>query len=266
MPADVTSPSSRRALEPVPKLSVSTKGLYGVELGANMVRASVAEAIGTFVLVFVGTAVATAATLDKAIAGAPLGSIAVALAFGLALVALVSALGHVSGAHLNPAVTLGLAATGKFPWKYAPAYVAAHVAGACVASLAVWSIFGDAARDVAGLAATAPAAGVSVGRAFACEAIVTFILVLVVVSVATDARSPAAAAAPAVGAALAAAVLVGGPLSGGAVNPARAFGPMLVAGRFPDGWWLYALAPVLGGVLAALLYDRFIKEAEKPSA
>jgi glycerol uptake facilitator-like aquaporin len=99
-----------------------------------MARTAMAEAVGTFMLVFAGTAVATAAALALSIAGAPYNSLAVALAFGLILTALVSALGPVSGAHLNPAVTLGLASTGKFPWHYVPAYLGAQVGGAILAS------------------------------------------------------------------------------------------------------------------------------------
>jgi glycerol uptake facilitator-like aquaporin len=112
----------------------SKRGLYGSELGANMACTAMAEAVGTFMLVFAGTAVATAAALALSIAGAPYHSLAVALAFGLILTALVSALGPVSGAHLNPAVTLGLASTGKFPRHYVPAYLGAQVGGAILAS------------------------------------------------------------------------------------------------------------------------------------
>jgi MIP family channel proteins len=245
-------------------LSRMARGLFDTEVGKNMVRAAVAETVGAFLLVFGGTAVATAGTLGRSIAGAPADSLSVGLAFGLVLTALVAALGHVSGAHLNPAVTLGLATTGKFPWKYVPAYVGAQLAGACLASAAVWLVFGDAARDVANLAATIPAAGVNAGQVFAAEAFITFLLVFVVVSVATDKRVNAAVAAPAIGFALTVGVLIGGPISGGAVNPARAFGPMLVAGRFPSMWWIYAVAPILGGIAAALLYDRFIRDADAP--
>lgn len=241
----------------------ASRGLYGSDLGDNMLRSAVAEAIGTFFLVLAGTSVATAATLGRPIAGGSADSLAVALAFGLALAALVSALGHVSGAHLNPAVTLGLAVTGKFPARYVPAYLIAQFLGATLAALAVWAIYGDAGRDVAALGATAPAAGTSVLQAFLVEALITFFLVFVVISVATDERAPAQAAGPAVGFALAAAVLIGGPVTGAAVNPARALGPMVVAGKFTAAW-VYVLAPVVGGVLATVLYDRFVKKADKP--
>ena len=244
-------------------MSSPRAGLYGSDIGANMLRAGVAEMIGTFILVFTGTAVAVSGALSRAIAGQPADSLAVALAFGLVLVALVSALGHVSGAHFNPAVTLALSATGKFPWRYAPAYLLAQLVGAVLAALGVWGCFGDAARDQASLGATIPATTAGAGQVLLVEVLITFLLVLVIVSVATDDRVAAAAVGPAVGFALAAAVLIGGPISGGAVNPARALGPMIVAGTFTE-WWAYILGPVIGGVLAAVVYDRFLAHAATP--
>jgi len=241
-----------------------TAGLYGSSTTQNVPRVAIAELIGTYLLVLAGTSVAVAALLDRSIAGAPADSLTVALAFGLALVALVNALGHVSGCHLNPAVTLGLAATGKFPWKYVPAYLAAQLVGAVLASLTVWATYGDAARDDGSLAATLPAEGVSSGTVFLIEAVVTFFLVLTIVSVATDSRVPQSVAGLSVGFTLAVCVLVAGPLSGGAVNPARALGPMLVSGQF-DGVWAYLLGPVLGGVLAAFCYDRLLSRGQEPS-
>src|SRR5436190_5721994 len=109
----------------------SESGLFGSEIGANIPRAAAAEALGTFILVFAGTAVAVAATLGRATAGAPYDSLAVALAFGIALLIIASALGHVSGAHVNPAVTVGLAAGRRFPWRYVPTYVASQLVGGC---------------------------------------------------------------------------------------------------------------------------------------
>jgi len=121
----------------------------------NMVRAAAAELVGTLVLVLVGTAVAVAAILGRQIAGSPYDSLAIALAFGLVLVALVGALGHTSGCHLNPAVTLGLASIGKFPWRYVPVYIAAQMVGAVLAGFALWGAYGSQARTVAHLGATA---------------------------------------------------------------------------------------------------------------
>jgi len=240
-------------------------GLYGSSTtNANIPRVALAELVGTYFLVLAGTSVAVSAVLGRPVAGGPADSLTVALAFGLALVALVNALGHVSGAHLNPAVTLGLAVTGKFPWKYVPAYLVAQLVGAVLASLTVWATYGDAARDEASLAATLPAPGVSEVTVFAIEAIVTFFLVLTIVSVATDPRVQQSVAGLSVGFTLAVCVLIAGPLSGGAVNPARALGPMLVSGQF-DGVWAYLAGPLLGGIVAAVVYARFLAKGEEPS-
>jgi glycerol uptake facilitator-like aquaporin len=116
------------------------------------------------------------------------------LAFGLALAAVVAAIGHVSWAHVNSAVTLGMAATKKFSWNYVPHYVGAQLAGAVLAALATWITFGGAARDEAKLAATYPAQGVGDLQAFVVEILITFILVFVVLAGASDDRAPAAIA------------------------------------------------------------------------
>lgn len=228
-----------------------------------MVAAAVAEAVGTFVLIYGGTAVAVAALLARPVAGPGYDSLATPLAFGLALLIVAAAIGHVSGGHVNPAVTLGLAVTGRFPWRYVPAYVVAQFLGAVLGALATWASFGAAGRDDANLAVTVPAGGVGTGQALLVEALVTFILVLVVVSVATDDRVPSSLAPIAVGAALAIGVFIAGPVTGGAVNPVRALGPALVAGRFSD-LWIYIVGPLVGGVLAALVYDRFLAKAQAP--
>ena len=176
---------------------------------------------------------------------------------------MVAAIGHVSGAHVNPAVTLGMAATGKFPWRYTPIYVGAQLVGAVLAAVATWITFGGAARSEAKLAATYPAQGVGDLQAFVVEVLITFILVFVVMAVATDERAPAAIAPIAVGFALAVGVFIAGPVTGGAVNPVRALGPMIVAGDLTS-FWLYVLGPIVGGVLAALLYDRTMAQTEGP--
>ena len=189
---------------------------------------------------------------------------AVALAFGLALAAVVAAIGHVSGAHVNPAVTLGMAAAGKFPWNYTPVYIGAQLLGAVLAALATWLTFGGAgARSEASLAATYPARGVGDLQAFVVEILITFILVFVVMAVATDERAPAAIAPIAVGFALAVGVFIAGPVTGGSVNPARSLGPMIVAGDLTSVW-LYVLGPIIGGALGALVYDRFMAQTEGP--
>lgn len=141
-------------------------GLHGADVAAHQVRAGVSELIGTFFLVFAGTAVAGSGTLSRPVAGAACDSLAVALASGLVLTALVGALGHVSGAHFNPAVTLALAVTRQFPWRYVPTYVVTQLLGAGLGAAATWATLGGAARSRAKLGATAPAAGVGELRRF----------------------------------------------------------------------------------------------------
>lgn len=260
MASSTASPPS-----PSDALRSSGGGLYGSSAGANMARAAAAEVIGTALLVFCGTAVAVGAILQRPTAGGSYDSLAVALAFGLALAALVAAFGHISGAHLNPAVTIGLAVTRKFPAAYVPAYLVAQLIGAVLGALATWVLFGAAARSTANLAATYPADGVGGLRALVVEALVTFFLVIVIIAVATDDRVPAPVAPLAVGAALAVGVLIAGPVTGGAVNPARALGPMLVAGKLTS-FWVYLLGPVVGGSVAAVTYDRFLAAADAPEA
>ena len=256
---------TREALEQKEQEESGGGGLYGSQIDdSHMVGAGIAELVGTFILVYGGTAVAVGAILTRPTAGAAYDSLAIALAFGLALAAVVAAIGHVSGAHVNPAVTLGMAATGKFPWRYTPVYIGAQLVGAVLAALATWITFGGAARGEANLAATYPAQGVGDLQAFVVEVLITFILVFVVMAVATDDRAPAAIAPIAVGFALAVGVFIAGPVTGGAVNPVRALGPMIVAGDLTSVW-LYILGPIIGGVLAALLYDRTMAQTEAPA-
>ena len=256
---------ARRAIDEKEREESGGGGLYGSQIDAShIVGAAIAELVGTFILVFGGTAVAVAAILARPTAGAAYDSLAVALAFGLALAAVVAAVGHVSGAHVNPAVTLGMAATKKFPWNYVPHYVVAQLVGAVLAALATWITFGGDARGEAKLAATYPAQGVGDLQAFVVEILITFILVFVVMAVATDDRAPAAIAPIAVGFALTVGVFIAGPVTGGSVNPARSLGPMLVAGDLTSVW-LYVLGPIGGGILGALLYDRTMAQTQGPA-
>jgi len=241
----------------------SERGTHGLSVGSNMARAATAEAVGTFFLTLIGTAVATAAVLGKNTAGPAYDSLAIALSFGLVLVAIVAALGQVSGAHVNPAVTIGLAVVGKFPWRYVPAYIVAQIVGAIVASLAVWVAYGQAAYDKAHLGTPTPVHGASDLQVVLVEALIAFLLVFTVMAVATDKRAPAGIAPLSIGFALAAGVLLGGPVSGGAGNPARALGPEIVSGTY-TAVALYIIGPLLGGVVAAVLYARVVGAASAP--
>lgn len=201
--------------------------------------ALVAEAGGTFVLVFAGCGAIALGSLPPA---------GVAAAFGLAIMVSIYAFGHVSGAHFNPAVTLAFAVGRHFPAARIAPYWAAQVAGALAAAATLRVTLGDV-----GLGVTRPSG--SDLQAFVWEVILTSILVIVIVAVATDVRAVGQAAAIAIGGAVALGSLVGGPISGASMNPARSLGPALVGGDL-GSLWVYLTAPFLGGLFAVLMYGR----------
>ena len=169
-----------------------------------------------------------------------------------------------SGAHVNPAVTLGLAVAGRLSWRCVVPYWAAQLLGAIVAALLVWAAYGRGAYVDAHLGAPSPANGANALQVLLVEALIAFILVFTMISTTTDPRVPSGTAAVAIGFSLAAGVLLGGPISGGASNPARALGPMIVAGTFPV-WVFYTIGPLLGAVAAAGAF-RFVGTASPPGA
>jgi aquaporin NIP len=206
-------------------------------------RALVAEAIGTFALVFAGAGAIMVDAKTHA-----LGHVGVAIVFGLAIMAMIYAVGHVSGAHFNPAVSLGFALTRHFPWRRLAAYWVAQIAGALVAAALLRASLGDRA-DVG---ATLPAG--SQGQSFVWELILTFFLMFVIMGVATDTRAVGEAAAIAIGGTVGFDAMFGGPVSGASMNPARSLGPALVSGDL-HALWLYLVAPPLGAAAAALTYQ-----------
>lgn len=252
------------SVTPLPGRSQAGKPGSAQGESANLTLACAAEFIGTFLLVVVGTAVATAAVQGKGTAGPAYNSLAVGLSFGLILIPIVASIGQVSGAHVNPAVTLGLAVAGRFPWRCVAPYWVAQLLGAIVAALLVWAAYGHGAYVDAHLGAPSPANGANALQVLLVEALIAFILVFTVISTTTDPRVPAGTAAVAIGFSLAAGVLLGGPISGGAGNPARALGPMIVAGTFPV-WVFYTIGPLLGAVAAAGAF-RFVGLASPPDA
>jgi aquaporin NIP len=206
-------------------------------------RRLVAEALGTFALVFFGAgAIMVAAKYGS------FGQLGIALAFGLVIAAMVYALGHISGAHLNPAVSLGFALSRHFPWRLVGGYWVAQCAGAIAAAFLLRASLGD----VADVGATMPSD--SDGQSLLWEFVLTFVLMLVIMAVATDTRAVGEAAALAIGGAVALGALVGGPVSGASMNPARSLGPALAAGELGD-LWIYLLAPLLGAALGAVAYQ-----------
>jgi aquaporin NIP len=208
-------------------------------------RRAAAEAIGAFALVFAGCG---AIVTDAVHAGA-LGAVGVSLVFGLVIMAMVYATGHLSGAHLNPAVTLAFTLTRHFPRHEALAYVSAQLIGAIGGAallLAVWP------SQPAELGTTLPSVGV--GSALAYEAMLTAFLMFVIMAVATDTRAVGAGAPIAIGGTVGLDALFGGPITGASMNPARSIGPALASGELHD-LWIYLVAPIAGAALGALAYQ-----------
>jgi MIP family channel proteins len=206
-------------------------------------RALVAEAIGTFALVFAGAGAVMVDAKTHA-----LGHVGVAITFGLVIMAMIYAVGHVSGAHFNAAVTFAFALSRHFPWRRACAYWGAQLLGAVVAAAVLRGSLGN----VAHVGATLPSG--SQAQSFLWELVLTFFLMFVITAVATDTRAVGEAAAIAIGGTIALDAMVGGPVSGASMNPARSLGPALVSGDL-HALWLYLVAPVVGASLGALAYQ-----------
>jgi MIP family channel proteins len=181
-----------------------------------------------------------------------LGHVGVAITFGLVIMAMIYAVGHISGAHFNPAVSFAFALARHFPWPRASAYWVAQLFGA----LAAAAILRGSLGNIAHIGATLPAG--SQGQSFLWELIMGFFLMFVIMAVATDTRAVGEAAAIAIGATVGLDAMFGGPISGASMNPARSAGPALVGGDL-HALWLYIVAPILGASLAALTYQ-FIRD------
>ncbi len=222
----------------------------------NVLGAALAELIGTFMLLFFGVG----AILAASGADDPAQKLVIGLGFGLAILAAAYLFGHISGAHLNPAVTLGLTASGRFPKDAVPFYLAAQVLGAILGVLAVALVFPDA--EISGTV-TQPGEGVGVGEAFIAELILGFVLMMVVKGTAVDDRAEGPSAGLAIGLIIAAGHLAMIPVSGASFNPARSIGSAVVGGELGD-LWIYLIAPVLGAVAAALLYERLLRHVDGP--
>lgn len=206
--------------------------------------ALVAEAIGTFTLVFAGCGAIAVGALSPA---------GVAAAFGLAIMVMVYAFGHVSGAHFNPAVTAAFAVGRHFPGARVLPYWTAQVAGAVAGAALLRVTLGDVPLGV-----TQPAG--SDIQSVVWEVVLTLFLMLVIVAVATDTRAVGQGAAIAIGGTVALGALVGGPISGASMNPARSIGPAFVSGD-PSDLWIYLMAPPIGAIAAALVY-RYLRPSE----
>ena len=220
--------------------------------------ALIAEAIGTFLFFFVGAGSIVLGDYLVATGGSGVGLLEVALAHGLALAVLASALGAISGAHFNPAVTLAVWIMGKITVPRALGYVAAQLVGAAAAGFALKAAFADV-WQASSIGTPALGPGVSEISGIAIEAVLTALLVLVVIGTAVDPRAPRIGGL-AIGLAVTADILIGGPLTGAAMNPARWFGPALAAGAF-DSWWVWWIGPAIGATAAALVYRFTLAES-----
>jgi MIP family channel proteins len=210
--------------------------------------------LAAFALVFAGCgAIVANARYEEA-----LGTVGVGIVFGLVIMAMVYATGHLSGAHINPAVTSAFALTRHLPGRDAFAYISAQLAGATVGALLLLAIWPD---KPAHLGATLPS--VSAGSAFVYELVLTAFLMFVIMAVATDTRAVGPAAAIAIGGTVGLDAIFGGPVTGASMNPARSFGPALASGEWHD-FWLYVLGPLVGASLGALAYQLIRGEQAEP--
>jgi MIP family channel proteins len=218
----------------------------------------ISEFVGTFALIFIGAgSVATNYISDGA-----LGLVGISIAFGLVVMAMIYATGHISGTHINPAVTIALVATKKMETKDALPYIISQLAGAAVAGLTLGVIYPTAIASVH-LGTTGLGKDVGFGTGVLVEAILTFLLVFTIFGAAVDKRAPPGFAGFAIGMVVLFDILVGGPLTGASMNPARTFGPALASGYWVNHL-VYWIGPIIGGVVAALLYDGvFAEKTEK---
>jgi MIP family channel proteins len=211
-------------------------------------RPYLAEGLGTFLLVLIGCgAIAVDARTGQ------LGVVGVALAFGLVVGVMVVTTGHVSGAHLNPAVSVAMAASGRIGWRRAAGYASVQVTAAVIAAAVLRGAFGPDA-DIGVTRLSVPPV-----QALLWESVLTMVLVLVILAVVTEGRGPAHLAPLAIGGAVTLGALVAGPMTGGSLNPARSIGPALVSGEVAD-LWVHIVGP-MAGALAAVLADRVIAPA-----
>ncbi|MGA0853908.1 MAG: MIP/aquaporin family protein [Luteolibacter sp.] len=208
----------------------------------SVVNKLTAEFLGTFIMVFAGTG---AIVIDQTHGGV-IGHVGVALTFGLVVMAMIHTFGDVSGAHMNPAVTLGFAVAGRFSWSAVAGYIVAQLAGAFAASGLLKLLFPASPM----LGATLPAG--SVGQSFVLEIVLTAILMLTILSVSTGEREKGITAAIAIGSVVGLEAMFAGPISGASMNPARSLAPAVVSGNFQH-LWLYPVATVLGALIAVPL-------------
>lgn len=234
-------------------------------LASATVGALAAEAVGTFVFTFSGTATVLAVhRLAHSRSGfTTVQDVAISVAFALGVVVAVSVTSEVSGAHVNPAVTVALAVSRRFPWRQAPGYVLAQLVGGLLAGLMDWFMF-PSLRTSLVLGSTKPGPGISWWTACFTEFVITAILMIVVMATAVYERTPGKGgqASVSIGFWVGAAIFLALPVSGGSLNPARTLGPDIVALQFPS-WWVYVVGPVAGAVFGAAVWTYVLDRGSK---
>ncbi len=243
----------------------------------TLAKRFVAELVGTALLVFFGAGSAVITLMIARNAASPnefnigigaLGGIGdwlgIGMAFALIIAAVIYSLGRVSGAHINPAVTIALWATKRFPTSEVVPYILAQLIGATVGSVLFLACVGSNAALIGGMGATAPFPGIGYGQAILAEAIGTFVLMLVIMGVAVDERAPPGFAGLIIGLTVGGIIITIGNITGSSLNPARTFGPYVVDSMYGINLWqffpIYVVGPIAGAVAAAFLYDYLARD------
>lgn len=244
----------------MPTATTATASKARISTGQSAMRKGLAEALGTAFLTMIGagTVTATNTLVGKHLAEADLGVIA--LGFGFAIAVSIYSLGRISGAHLNPAVTLAMLATRRIDLGLASIYVVTQLIGAVAGALGIIAIFGTGAATQTSLGVTSFAATTPAIQAAGAEAICTFVFVFVIAAMAVDPRAPTGWAGLVIGLTLAAIIMFAGPITGASLNPARSLGPVLVQALFGgkvdwSQYWVYVVGPIVGAVAGVFAYD-----------
>ncbi|MDR4509075.1 MAG: aquaporin [Candidatus Brocadiaceae bacterium] len=218
----------------------------------------IAEFVGTFALVFIAAGAVCADFYLRRVGGQGLGLLGIAIAYGVSMIAIIYTISYVSGSHINPAVTISFWLTKRMDPNTAILYILSQIVGASLAGLALQTLFPDALNSVY-LGTSMLSAGVSIERGILMEFIISFLLIFTIYGTLVDKRASAGFAGIAIGMVVLFGVIIGGTISGGAMNPARVFGPAIASGQFSHHyvWWI---GPILGGIAAGILYDTLFSE------
>lgn len=227
----------------------------------NAYKKYIAEFVGTFALVFIAAGAVCADFYLRQAGGPGLGLLGISIAYGVAVIAIIYTMSYVSGSHVNPAVTISFWVTKRMEPNTAIMYIISQILGAILAGYALRTLFPDALNAVS-IGTNVLAPGVTVGRGILMEFIITFLLIFTIYGTLVDRRASAGFAGVAIGLVVLFGSMIGGTVSGGAMNPARVFGPAIASGKFANHfvWWI---GPILGGIAAGVVYDQLFAEGKK---